>query len=120
MTDVLKLLKRSRELVSSGWCQFSSARDAKGVPCGAQDVNACSWCVTGAFIKAICEEKKGAFLVIPYMKCCEAIIGDTCEEPVIEWNDDDDTTQEAVVRHFDRIIEKLESGNPLEQRTVVY
>lgn len=51
MSEIVKVLKAARELISdpARWTQFESARDEFGNPIPARDQKACSFCSVGAF-----------------------------------------------------------------------
>ena len=57
MKRVLQVLRRTRELIANeaNWCIGAWAREKDGTSTGADDDDACRWCLVGATKKAITE-----------------------------------------------------------------
>jgi hypothetical protein len=53
-----KVLRRTRVLLQTGWCQVNYAENALGDAVGVLDPNACRWCISEALNRA-CAELKG-------------------------------------------------------------
>ena len=49
---VNKVLSRAADLVEQGWAQDTFARNERGFSCSSYGGEACSWCLTGALLRA--------------------------------------------------------------------
>ena len=105
---IIGLLGRSKELVSQGWCQGSSARTAHGDGVDAIAAFACEWCVTGAMKKALYEtvmtaERRALHreTMFQWFKNANSINPGT---NLVQWNDKTIGSQKQAVDGFQNTI----------------
>jgi hypothetical protein len=103
--QVVEKLKVARALIVRGWCRHSLAQTRFGNRVEPGSDHATRWCAYGALIRAgVPEESEGVMVNLlldelpPNLKYLEYGIGD--------YNDDPETTQDAIIALYDRAIAK--------------
>lgn len=97
MLNAIELLVQSRALVAVGWCQGTSARDAKGrvTPFGGKD--AVCFCMSGAMCHLM------NFIYEPHRRATAAV-KKVVGLQIAAWNDKFERTQEEVLAAYDAAI----------------
>ena len=104
----LTVLKRTRKIVSRGWCQGHLAKNKDGEVVHPASVSASCWCLSGALYAATCAEKDGAVL---YDSIEEFLMqGYFKGQNIAAFNDAPTTTQEQILRYLDEVISARENS----------
>jgi hypothetical protein len=89
MTDAAGLLRRARELISSGWTQGADARAADGTPLDPWSAEAASWSLLGALVAAL-EQGEAQDQGLPLTELAlalDALAGFVDDDSLARWND---------------------------------
>jgi hypothetical protein len=98
--DGSELLHEAGALVTAGWCQGASARDADGVETDVLGTDAVSWSLLGALQAATFRD---ASTRISDLGLAVAAIAELIEDPCLaHWNDDSLRTHLDVIALLDR------------------
>jgi hypothetical protein len=76
------------------WTQGSHARSASGDERGANDADACRWCIAGAFRK--CYSDDFGLYTPEGLAAIKRVRGLVLENDLVSWNDDPNRTFEQV------------------------
>jgi hypothetical protein len=90
------LLARARAFLARGWCRYTLARDALGLPVDSTSVDAVSWCAIGA-LDAVGSDRSSRFSALGRL---QGVIG---SKDIVRFNDAQETV-ETVLAAFDRAI----------------
>lgn len=112
VSDLLHAVRGTLE-APENWCQGTSARDAKGVPCNENSKAAASWCLLGAvYINArnlhgytdgkLALKEAAKRLGLPHSD-------QPSNTAIFKFNDDETTTHEMVLRLIDEAIRAEEA-----------
>lgn len=105
------LLRRARERLARGWCQWSAAVDPDGWPTRAESSKAVAWCLTGAL-----EAEVGREDWFDRQEMIEATLLLNLAEPRVkggpDWNNMRSRTQKQVLAVVDRAIAIGENPPP--------
>ena len=116
MTDILDILKNTRELISKGWCQFALAVDSNFNVVDYNNSTATSYCLIGALEKSIFRDKysKSNTDNHKYFTKVYNILLKYIDGPhftLSTWNDSRDRTQQQVLDMLDNAIRDLEKND---------
>ena len=105
------LLRRSIELLESGWTQGQSARDENGRPVPIGHQSACEWCATGALFTADIEMTNDLHASLAMHQAMARVVAAARQrhhEALITWNDAPNRTVDQVIDVFRKALEKGE------------
>jgi hypothetical protein len=94
--DTTVLLARARAFLERGWCRYTLARDALGLPVDSRSMDAVSWCAIGA-LDAVGADRSSRFSALLRL---QGAIG---SKDIVRFNDAQETV-ETILAAFDRAI----------------
>ena len=115
--DMLKALKRTKELINQGWTQHTLARDDRGMMAELEDASATSFCLLGGLYRA-CHEQ-GAGWWCEEVEAARSLLKSRLDpaKSISEYNDTLGRTKAEVIDVLDRVINLEERRLSHEVRT---
>lgn len=101
---VSTVLKRALTQIKKGWCQRFYATNEHGVNVDNRSTDAVKHCSLGAMFYAVKDDPN-----ISFDLACE-ILRKVVRKNVVIWNDDPKTTQEKVIKAFEKAIKRAEKA----------
>jgi len=106
MSNAVKILERTKELLVGGWCQDHNAEDIHGNTRAWSDRHAASFCVVGALYRAGRDVRGGYDMDIEAYNVMSDVIGPSLSS----WNDDEARRKDEVIAAVDAAIKMASRG----------
>lgn len=114
---LMKVLRKSRDLINNGWCQTSLARDSLGMRVGVDSLEAVTFDIAGALCRATKFVMEKGYAQTHYIDVVNDVF-DLMRPYLVSqnsasmsgWNDSNGRTKEEVINFFDIAITSLQNS----------